>query len=64
MLNASLMKKVNVRKLRDRLNLSRQELADRIGCTERAVRAWEENTRNPIGAAQRVLEQLASDAAE
>ena len=55
---------VNVRKIRDHLNLSRQELADKVGCTERTVRAWEEKTRNPLGAARTVLKQLAAAAAE
>lgn len=58
-LRTSLMKKINVRKLRERLGLSRIELADKVGLTERAVRAWEAGVRTPIGPARKILEQLA-----
>lgn len=55
------MRPINVRKLRERLGLSREEMAGKLNVTPRAVRSWEEGARNPHGSALTLLSQLADE---
>ena len=41
-----------------RLNLSQPALAERLGCTTRAVQSWEQGTRNMPETSQRLLATL------
>lgn len=47
--------------LRDRLNLSRDELATIIECTEQAIGLWERGTHQPRQIYQSALSRLAHE---
>ena len=49
------MQPETITKVRDRLNMSRQELADTLGMTERAVRQFERGERRPSKTTARLL---------
>lgn len=53
-------KKINLAKLRDRLNLSQAALADRLGVDQATVSRIETGTREPSKPVQRLLEQIAA----
>lgn len=50
--------------LRQRLGLTQDELAERVGVQRTSVSHWELGIRNPSGAAAILLEQLRSQAAK
>lgn len=51
-------KKINLRALRQRLGLSQQELAERLGVNQTTVHRWENNERRMSGPAQKLIEQM------
>lgn len=53
-------KKINLAKLRDRLNLSQAALADRLGVDQATVSRIETGAREPSKPVQRLLEQIAA----
>lgn len=54
-----------VRQQRRRMDLSREELARRLGVSAASVRAWENGERNPsLGVTERIAELLQLDLAE
>lgn len=46
---------IDVRAIREKLNLSRQEFADSFGFSARTLQHWEQGTRTPHGAAKVLL---------
>jgi len=52
------MTATEVKQRRLRLNLSQPALAERLGCTTRAVQSWEQGTRNMPETCQRLLATL------
>ena len=51
-----------IKRLRQRLNLTQEEFAERIGVSSRSVAHWEAGTRNVSNLAQRVIERIAQEA--
>jgi putative transcriptional regulator len=49
---------VNVKQIRDKLNLSQPEFARRYGFSVATVRNWEQNRRQPEGAARILLKVI------
>ncbi|HVJ82183.1 MAG TPA: helix-turn-helix domain-containing protein [Planctomycetia bacterium] len=49
----------DVKKLRDRLNLSQAAFAALLGADVQSVRFWEQGRRNPSGVACRLMEEFA-----
>lgn len=47
--------KINVRKIREKLKLSRQDFADSFGFSIRTVQHWEQGDRHPHGPARILL---------
>jgi putative transcriptional regulator len=47
--------KIDVRLIREKLHLSRQEFADRFGFSARTLQHWEQGDRNPQGPARVLL---------
>lgn len=47
--------KIDVRTIRKKLKLSRQEFADRFGFSSRTVQHWEQGNRHPHGPARILL---------
>jgi DNA-binding transcriptional regulator YiaG len=47
-----------VRAIRERLGLTAAELAKRLGVTTRAVQHWEAGTREPGGAALKLMRRM------
>ena len=52
------MTATEVKQSRLRLNLSQPALAEKLGCTTRAVQSWEQGTRNMPETSQRLLATL------
>jgi DNA-binding XRE family transcriptional regulator len=52
------MTATEIKTARLRLNLSQPALAERLGCTTRAVQSWEQGTRNMPETCQRLLATL------
>ena len=52
------MTATEIKAARLRLNLSQPALAERLGCTTRAVQSWEQGTRNMPETCQRLLATL------
>lgn len=48
-------KKVNVKSIRLKLHLTRQQFADKYGFSIRTLEKWEQGVRNPDGAARAYL---------
>jgi putative transcriptional regulator len=48
----------NVRELRERLELTQQELAVELGVSVTTVSRWEQNNKKPRGAAGKLYSQL------
>ncbi len=48
-------KVVNVRAIRDKLNMSRSDFAALYGFSERTLEKWEQGVRQPVGAAKAFL---------
>ncbi len=48
-------KVVNVRAIRDKLNMSRSDFAALYGFSERTLEKWEQGVRQPVGAARAFL---------
>lgn len=46
---------IDVKSIREELNLSRQEFADSFGFSARTLQHWEQGNRNPHGAARVLL---------
>ncbi len=46
---------IDVREIREKLHLSRQDFADRFGFSSRTVQHWEQGDRNPRGPAKILL---------
>jgi putative transcriptional regulator len=46
---------INVRAIREKLNLTRQEFADRFGFSMRTVQHWEQGNRHPHGPSRILL---------
>lgn len=53
--------KVDVRSIREKLNLSQSEFAARFGFTAAAVRQWEQGRRQPHGPARVLLTVIARE---
>jgi transcriptional regulator with XRE-family HTH domain len=53
------MSATSLRKLRQRLGLSQQELARRLGVTRATVTCWENGTRRPSRLAERAIQTVA-----
>src|SRR5580700_3376694 len=47
--------KIDVRKIREKLGLSRQEFANRYGFSSRTLQHWEQGNRHPHGPARVLL---------
>jgi putative transcriptional regulator len=54
---------VDVRAIREKLHLSRQEFADRFGFSARTLQHWEQGDRHPHGSARILLLLLYRDPA-
>jgi putative transcriptional regulator len=52
-------KKINVKSIRLKLHLSRQEFANRYGFSVRTLEKWEQGVRQPEGAARAYLVVIA-----
>ena len=52
---------MEVRKLREKLNLSQRTFAEIIGVSVKAIEAWESGRAEPNGSAQRVLSLIDHD---
>lgn len=52
-------KKINVRKLRERLNMTQQELADKLGTHQSTVHKFEQGKMEPSKPVQKLLEAIA-----
>jgi DNA-binding transcriptional regulator YiaG len=57
------MSPTQVRKIREALGLTQQQMADFIGATQVAVARWETGIHKPRGANLKLLKQLAQKAA-
>ena len=53
------MTKTQIRRLRDRLDLTQAQFADRLGVSNTLICHWEKGTRTPNGPALIVLRQIA-----
>lgn len=58
------MTTAEIRRIRERLNLTQVELAERLGICQGTVSHWEKGIRNPTGPAIRLLRMLAENALE
>lgn len=47
-----------IRDLRERLGLTRRQLAEQVGVAKRTVECWEQGRRNPNPSANKILESL------
>lgn len=55
------MPATEIRAIRDRLNLTQAEFADRLGVSQATVSLWEAGERRPTGSAVRLMYMIASE---
>ncbi len=55
-------KKINVRKLRERLGLTQAQLAEKLGVNQTTIHRWEMGTRQLRGPAIKLLAELVAQA--
>lgn len=53
---------IGIRKLREKLGLTQEQLADRLGVTFNTVNRWENNRTKPSPLALREIERLLKEA--
>ena len=58
------MNGLQVKEIRDRLNISREELARRLGISFFTILRWEKGKTKPSPMAQKLLERLVGDSEE
>lgn len=57
-LRSMLLTKARIKRFRERMGWSLEELGTKIGVTGQAVWTWESGSRTPSGPARKLLEQL------